>query len=446
MNKNNVQKTTHINMEGKIKMVANKKMLSILVLALLVLSFVPAGFVSAVSNLDVQYLKIDGEHVDLTGGNILQVRRGENLPIRLNVLALADVKDVQVTAGIFGYQYSQYNGDSVLQTSKTFDLEAGRTTRIDLDLNVPVNMDEGDYKLRVFVTDRNSVSSTYEYDLTVVGVESSDSVLIKEAYLSPSSTVEAGRALSALVKVQNVGDVDFDSVTLTVSVPELNIQDAETLDSFAAGETETFEKIILRFPKDAAAGTYAINYKVKFNDYESTTSTGTVTVKGNDGVSAGVEATSVNVPTAQSVNKGAAGVVYPVMITNNADSAKTYTLSVSGVDAWGTVRIDPSASIVVAAHDSSTAYMYIAADEAAQAGEKYFKLTVSDGSEDKEIPLTAVVQDADNASSWSGLKKALEIGLIVLVIILILVGLIVGFNKLRGNDEDLDDEDAKTYY
>ena len=95
-------------------MVANKKMLSFLMIALLALALIPAGLVSATSDLDVLYLKIDGETVDLTGGNILQVRRGDSLPIRLNVLALADVEDVQVTAGIFGYQYSQY--ESVIET------------------------------------------------------------------------------------------------------------------------------------------------------------------------------------------------------------------------------------------------------------------------------------------------------------------------------------------
>jgi len=425
-------------------MVANKTMLSIMMIALLALAFIPAGLVSATSDLDVLYLKIDGEEVDLTGGNILQVRRGDSVPIRMNVLALANVEDVQMTAMI-AYEYAEYEQNKVLQVSNDFDLLAGETTRIDVDLEVPMNMEQDYYKLRIFVTDRYSNAMVYEYDLHVVGTEQSDAVVIKEAYLSPSNEVLAGRAVSALVKIENVGDSTLDDVTLTVSVPGLNVQDAETLEDLTAGEKETFEKIILRVPSDAEAGVYTIEYKVKFDEYESTTATGTLIVLG-DSTYNGAEITQVQVPTAQAVNKGAAGAVYPVMITNNADSAKQYTISVEGIDAWGTVRIDPSASIVVDAHDSATAYMYISADESAAAGEKFFQLTVSDGVEDKSIPLTAIVQDADSSSSWAGLKKVLEVGLIVLVIILILVGLIVGFNKLRGNDEDEDDEDAKTYY
>ncbi|MCA9478614.1 MAG: hypothetical protein KC535_05695, partial [Nanoarchaeota archaeon] len=69
---------------------------------------------------------------------------------------------------------------------------------------------------------------------------------------------------------------------------------------------------------------------------------------------------------------------------------------------------------------------------------------VSSDGEQKVIPLSVIVSENNNAGSWDGLKRVLEIGLIIVVIVLILIGLIVGFNKLRGNDDD--DEDAKTYY
>lgn len=414
--------------------------------ALLALTIVPMSLVSATSDLQVDYLKIDGEQVDPydQSNYVLEVSRGEELPIRVRVVALADVEDVQVTAGIFGYQYSQYETESVIQTSNVFDLEADRTRSVDLDLEIPMNMDREDYKLRIFVTDRNSVSYTMEYSLDVQGVAAENAVVIKEAYLSPANEVLPGRALSALVKVENVGDHDLDSVTLSVDVPALNIRDTETLDELEADEAETFEKIILRFPSDAAAGNYDIVYTVKFDEYETTTYTGTVTVLG-DAQANSAEETHVTIPTSQAVEVKGNGAVYPITIANDADSAKTYAIAVSGMDAWGTYRIDPSASVVVPAHSTATAYMYVTADDEATVGEKYFQLTINDGTESKNIPLTASVVEADGASSWDGLKKVLEIGLIVLVIVLIIVGLVVGFNKLKGSDDDEDDED-KTYY
>lgn len=427
----------------------NKKTFGLLLLAVLLVGFVPA--VSANSNLEVQYLKIDGEELDPYNATsyTLEVNRGDVLPIRVAV-ANADnntIEDVQLTAGIFGYQYSQYETQDVIQTTKTFDLAPLNQRTLDTELTVPVNMENGQYKLRLFVTDKNSNAYVQEYNLNVVGVESENAVVIKEAYLSPSNEVQAGRALSALVKVENVGQDDLDDITLSVDVPALNIRDTETLDELQAGEKETFEKIIMRFPKNAQAGVYDIVYTVSFDEYESTTHTATVSVLGEQEEESEEpeQKTFVTVPNSQLVTKGAAGAVYPIMISNAADSAQTYTISVQGVDEWGTVRVDPSSQVVVPAQGSSTAYMYVSANEAAQAGDKYFKLSISDGEETKEISLTAAVSEPEDAQSWDGLKKALEIGLIVLVIILILVGLIVGFNKIRGSDDD-EEDDEKTYY
>ncbi len=415
--------------------------------ALLALTIVPMSLVSATNDLQVDYLKIDGEQLDPYNQSnyVLEVKRGEELPIRVRVNALADVEDVQVTAGIFGYQYSQYETESVIQTSNVFDLEADRTRSVDLDLEIPMNMDREDYKLRIFVTDKNSVSYTMEYNLDVQGVEADDAVVIKEAYLSPADEVLPGRALSALVKIKNMGDYDLDSVTLSVDVPELNIRDTETLDELEADEAETFEKIILRFPSDAQAGVYDIVYTVKFDEYETTTHTSTVTVLGDVESNSAQETTQVTIPTSQSVEVQGNGAVYPITIANDANSDKTYAIAVSGMDAWGTYRIDPSASVVVPAQSTATAYMYVTADDEASVGEKYFQLSIDDGTESKNIPLTASVVEADSASGWDGLKKVLEIGLIVLVIVLIIVGLVVGFNKLKGSEDDEDDED-KTYY
>lgn len=44
-------------------------------------------------------------------------------------------------------------------------------------------------------------------------------------------------------------------------------------------------------------------------------------------------------------------------------------------------------------------------------------------------------------------KKSLEIGLVVLIILLVMLGLIIGFSKLRNDDEEEENElSEKTYY
>ncbi len=434
------------------------KFLSILVVVLLAVAMLPS-FVAAENpvDLNVLYIKIDGEvhnvYNDVTE-NVLQVRRGETLPIRVRIAADSDVKDAQIVATISGYQYSQFETNKVLQQTKTFDLEAGREENVDMSLQIPVDMKNDatgavPTKLRIFVTDRADLVKVFEYNLDVQGVEREHAVVIKEAYLNPSNEVLAGRALSALVKVENVGDYDLDDATLIVSVPKLHIQDTETLDSLDAGEKATFEETVLRFPASTIPGTYTIQYKVTFDNYYSVVKTDTVEVKADpcaDGCAAKDNDKSfITVPSTQNI-AGDSGAVYPIMINNAGKSAKSYMISVQGVDGWGTARVDPSASVIVQPGESQTVFLYVNANDDVQAGSKVFQLSIVSDNMSKQVPLTAVVSQGNtNVKEWDGLKKTLEIGLIILVIILILIGLVVGFNKLRGSGDD-DDEDAKTYY
>jgi len=438
-------------------MVKNTKIFGLMLTFLVVLSVLAiVPIASANTDLQVDYLKIDGEVLNPVnaGGMTLQVQRGETLPIRLRVSGINnDVKDVQVSAGIYGYKYSNYEQSKIYTITKPFDLDLGNTKNVDLNLEVPTNMDSKDMKLRIMVADSDSVAYIIEYELDVKGVDSDSAVVIKEAYLDPSNTVPAGRALRAIVKVKNIGTEDFtDGLTLTVSVPALNIRGTETIDELNADDSEVFEETMLRFPSSVAPGTYTVQYTVTYDEYESVTKTDVVTVTPCESSACGASTseeskTVIQVPSNQMVYTNGAEAVYPITISNMGASAKAYSILISGIDAWGTARVDPGSSVIVPAKSTATVYVYVAANEDVQAGDKVFKVTVGSDGENKEIPLTAKVvasEDETTSASWDGLKRTLEVALIILVIVLILIGLIVGFNKLRGNGSD--DDDAKTYY
>jgi uncharacterized membrane protein len=429
-----------------------KKLASVLTLALLITTmFVSSAFAAEVVNLNVDYVEVNGHKVE--NNERIEVSRGETLDLEVKVSGPAEiagqdnyVENVQIQA-LLVYQYSQYDG-SVQDMTNTFDLQYGSTAVKDLSVKIPVRMDaEDDMLLHLTVYADNKAAYSLTYRLDITGIEEENAVLITEAYLSPS-TVMAGRGTQATVKVRNYGDDALDDVTLIISIPGLNIQTVETLDELDADEKETFESMVLRIPCDAKPGVYDVVYTLKFDEYESTTFTDKVVVV--ESVDCGAASsqdetgkTMITVPESQSVAIGTTGVAYPVVIANMGNNAKSYQLSVSGIETWGTVRIDPASTVVVPAGKTQTVFLYVTANENAQPGDKVFKLIVNDGNEQKEIPLTASIVGKSN--DWSGLKKVLEIGLIILVIILLIIGLIVGFNKLRGNDED-DDEDSKTYY
>lgn len=436
-------------------MIKNTKITSVLLVAIFVLSlFAAVPTVSANTDLQIDYIRIDGEQMGpVASGQALEVRRGETLPIRVRVSAINnDVEDVQISAGLYGYQFSQYESSKVFDISNTFDLREGNSRNVDLMLEVPVRMDTENMRLRILVADRDGTAYIHEYQLSVEGINRDSAIRVMDTFLSPSNTVMAGRAVSALVRVQNIGQRTLNDVTLVANIPELGIRDVETLKRLQADEIESFEKIVLRIPSDTPAGTYDVEYTVRFDHFESTTVRDTITVTPCEAVACGVaqpapeqdDRTMVQVPSSQAVYAGGSEAVFPVMITNTGASARSYTIQVSGVDAWGTARVEPGSNVVVPAGSTSTVFVYVGADAETQAGEKYFKVSIGHGNDMKEVALRANVQEQEIVASESNLQRTLEIALIVLIIILILIGLIVGFNKLRGNNND--EDEAKTYY
>ena len=87
--------------------------------------------------------------------------------------------------------------------------------------------------------------------------------------------------------------------------------------------------------------------------------------------------------------------------------------------------------------------------ETAAEGQHPFTVSVKSASGDfmESVPMVAdVVVPAEEVEASSfGLKRGLEIGLIVLFAVILLLVLVVGFNKLRGSDDDFE-EDDQTYY
>ncbi|MBU0471555.1 MAG: putative S-layer protein [Nanoarchaeota archaeon] len=410
------------------------------ILVLLAIVLLATNFVSA-QNLDILYVKINGETFDVADGNHtnnLKVERGDELEVRIRVQAVVDVDDVQLHALIAGSRYEE-DFDDLYETTDSFDMSVGDVDNIDLDLKIPVTMDQGYYRLRLWVTDRDGNAYDQDYQLHIIGVGEEDAVVIKDYSFSPSSTINAGRAFTATVRVQNIGNDDLDDIKVTVSIPELNVKDSEYLDELEADEKETLEEFLLRIPDCAKPGSYDVEIEVEFDEYESTTETTQITVLPGDlCVAAGEGRTVVTVPEQQEFEAGSE-IAYPIMIANQGTSAKTYTVAVSGVEAWGTSRLSPSSVVVVPGGTTKTIYLYVKADEGV-AGQKVFIATVESEEDSEAFPLTANVISSENSAG--GLKKGLEVALVVLVIILIIVGLIIGFNKLRGSE----DEGTQTYY
>ena len=146
----------------------------------------------------------------------------------------------------------------------------------------------------------------------------------------------------------------------------------------------------------------------------------------------------------QTAVQGGGEVSYPITLTNAGASSKTYTVKADGA-AWANFRVSPSNVLVIGSGESKAFTVFVSANDDAPTGSQTFTVTISSGAKVlKQLPLSVDVQEG--ASGATSLKRVLEVGLVVLVILLVIIGLIIGFSKLRGDDEDAEEGDEKTYY
>ena len=417
------------------------------ILSVLILFLVSVLGANALLSATIDEVKLDGDILNPTvSNNIYDFERGQELDVKVKITALADAKDVQIEVAIRGYDHD----DLIEDITDAFDVKQGVTYIKKLTLPLRERLDQDRYKLRVRVEDRdgNTIQSTYELEVNT----KRHSIQIRDVVLSPGEEVRAGRALLAAVRLRNWGEKDEDNIKVTVSIPELGVSASDFIDGLEKdGENDdqtTTEELYLRIPDNAETGEYTLRTVVEFDDGdERETEERVIRVIGEEsavvGEKPGQEKTIITVAAdAQSLQTGGAEVAYPVTLTNAGSSSKTYTVSANGAS-WATFRVSPSNVAVVDAGESKAVTIYVAANANAPAGQQTFTLTVSSADKVlKQIPLTANVSVANTASK---LKRGLEVGLVVLVVLLVIIALIVGFNKLRGEEEG-NKEEGETYY
>lgn len=376
----------------------------------------------------------------------LVIERADNLEMKFKVYATDNESDVQISAEILGYEYSDY--EDLTDTTHNFDLDAGDTVYKTLDLKVPAEMDKDYFDVRVRVGSRRDFSEEYLYRVHVKGER--HLLTIKKVYFSPEFEVKTGSTLIAKVKVKNVGERDEEDMTVRVAVPELGLSESGPLEEVETGESETSEEMYLRIPRDAEAGEYKVVVTVEYDEYEEVTKEYTIDVVARDEPSSTSTKPAEEQPSVitvavekQDVTKGQAGAIYPVTISNPGKEAKTFILSADA--AWADIRISPSNVVVVDAEDSKVVYVYVSAKETAAAGEQVFGLEIKSGEEAKSVTLKANVLEGKK-SSWDSTKRVLEIGLIVLVVILVIIGLVIAFSRKGGEDIEEPEVADQTYY
>lgn len=423
------------------------------VMAVFVISLLSLSLVSALdtTNVMVDSLRVNGDYITLdpiTGDatETLAVEEGQTIEIRLGLQSATGTNDVEVDAKISGFEYS--DEVSLSDSTPLFDIALGTTKYVNLQVEVPRELDADNYWLRVRVLDRNSTAVAWNIPLQIETAR--NGLDIAEVSFSPSTTVKAGRSLLATVLLQNHGDRNQNDVKVTVAIPSLGVSAVEYIDvdatdsSAADGDSNDYEDVpemFLPIPANAATGDYEVQVTADFNRYDSATQTYTVHVQANELFQPETEDVLVLAvgPEAQNVAAGSKA-TYAVALDNAGSRSKAYLLSaVTG--SWATTSLSESL-VVLEAGRSKVVYVDVTAAENAVAGPQTVTVTVSaDGEVLETVSLSANVVAGQVTSQPTSLRSGLEIALIVLVVLLVIIGLIIGFSRLRK-----DEGEEQTYY
>jgi hypothetical protein len=396
---------------------------------------------ACVSALELNNVKVEINDDPVETSTLNDILRGDSVDIKFRFTANGNASNVELHADMFGYEYSDRT--MLHDSTPIFNVENGVTYTKKLSIALPERMDRDSWKLRLFLADRNGAVQSWDYILKV-GTDRHQ-LTLKDVTFSPETGVQAGRSLIAIARVKNTGEKTEEGVKVKLSIPELSVSATDYIDELESEETVTTEELYTVIPECAEAGSYDAVVELSFNDGEMISSVKkTVVVTEGSACETKQKAEEKTIltvgPESQSVKAGEK-IVYPITISNAGSVAKQYTISAEAGD-WAEVSISPSNVVVLEAGEAKAVYVYATADKDAS-GEQLIAVKIASGDKTlKEITLKANVA---GAAGWEKVKKALEVGLVILVILLVIIGLIIGFNRLKGN-EDEDKEEAQTYY
>jgi len=418
-----------------------RKLLSALTMMLVMLFSI--NLVAAAADFDISKVEVD----DITiteSGDAVHVEADSTVEVEVYVQGNGSSDDVKVRAWIGGYEYG-----SIEDRTEIFEVENNVDYRKTLTLRIPKDIDASDdYTLHVEIfDDDNSVDK----DFTLRVQEKRHFLDIQDVILRPSSQIEAGRVLFTTVRVENLGDKKEEDIKVSVAIPELGVSSRDYIDELVPVEntddddeetSASSNEIFLRVPKDARTGDYEVLVEVSYNRGHDVVRAKTLVHV--EGVSvAGLDDTIISVDSqSKSVDAGEQ-TGYRIMVANMGEEVQRYSLEVSGENLWATSRVDPL-FVTVRPGETGELNALLTVKEDAPQGRNSFVAKVRSGDQlVKEISLTADVNDG-SLSFGDGTRKALTVVFGVLVVLLIILGLVVAFNKMKGDEGE--GEEGTNYY
>jgi len=405
---------------------------------------------SALDPADITLITVEANDVELSQTAPKSVKVTDELELLIVFDSNINASDLHIEAVLRGNEF-----DLVEDIDEVFKVVAGNRYDVRLILDLPKRLEQGRYDLKLRFDE--NIGNTIQYNMPLDIGSARHALQIKDVIFDPENKQKANRALLTKVRIKNYGEKDEESVKVKVSIPELGLSASDYIDEIESGDSVTSTELYMRIPKGTETDQYTVKVSVEYNDGDRVeVEDFTYKIIGEDNEEDEEEEISEQktiitlTQETQETTAGVGGVVYPITITNKGSSARTYTVEVDGVDEWGTSRVTPSNVVIIDGGETEALYVYTSAKESASAGEYMFSVTIKSGETVlKQIPLKTKVVSAEvtpGLVSRSTLVKVLQIGLVTFVVLLIILGLIIGFSKLRGEEVEEPEEGSEKFY
>jgi uncharacterized membrane protein len=266
---------------------------------LAILAFVLVAFTGVAHALPVTVMntQVNGDDVWPDDTIRLDTERGDDITIRVSLVADQALSNVEVKAFVSGYEYSDF--DSISASTHTFDMEANVSYTKKLTLTLPADAESDDYKLRIVVSDRYGDEDVYNYNLKIDSVR--HLLAFDDIVLSPGDIVKANSGFDVSVRLENFGNKDEKNVKVSAAIAELGLDQSAYISEIETDETEEAEGLFFKVPKCAKPGIYEMVVEAEYDrGHEKITDTVNIEVTEGESCKAPAPATQTIVaqPTA----------------------------------------------------------------------------------------------------------------------------------------------------
>ncbi|MDP3728312.1 MAG: NEW3 domain-containing protein [bacterium] len=355
--------------------------------------------------------------------------------------------EVRVKAWIGGYEY-----DDIEASSGEFDIEPGVSYKKTLTLEIPADLDVEDNEYTLYIEVYDSEDSERE-DFGLFAERSSHNVKIVDVIYDNS--IDAGETSSVEVRVENLGEDKEEDIKVEVSLAgDSSVDYINELAAFEENnedeESSDSATVTLNVDADLECDYYDLTVKVSYNrGHDTLEETYKVWIECTDSdeeaEESGEAETKISISSSDLEGKAEEETSLTLTFTNSGSGSEIYSVHVNGEEQWADSDVSPE-SVTVAAGESQEVTVTLTPNDDAS-GDYEFSLQILNADDELQEEVDMEMSVEENEGLFGDTNSILKVGFIILIVLIIIIGLIVAFRKLKDDDEDeLEPKEGQTYY